>query len=72
MIFENQKFSKIFGSLRNFFLLYNTQKTEQNVFLEKKFFVPEKKILSLKKTLKKKFVSGTHRGGFQCIMILTP
>ena len=24
MIFENQKFSKIFGSLRNFFLLYNT------------------------------------------------
>ena len=72
MIFKNQKFSKIFGSLRNFFLLYNTLKTEQKLFLGKKIFVPEKKIVSLKKTLEKKFVSGTQRGGFQFIVILTP
>ena len=36
------------------------------------FFVPEKKIVSLKKTLKKIFVSGTQRGRFQFIVILTP
>ena len=35
-------------------------------------FVPEKKIVSLKKTLKKFFVSGTQCGGFQSIVILTP
>ena len=42
------------------------------MFLEKTFFVPEKKIVSQKKTLEKNFVSGTQRGGFQFIMILTP
>jgi hypothetical protein len=42
-IFEKQKFSKIFGSIRNFFLLFNTLKTEQKLFLGKNFFVPEKK-----------------------------
>ena len=72
MILENQKISKNFGSLRNFFLLYNTLKTEQKLFLGKFFFVPEKKIVSLKKTFGKKFVSGTQRGGFQFIVILTP
>ena len=55
MIFKNQKISKIFGSLRNFFLLYNTLKTEQKLFLENFFFVPEKKIVSLKKNFTKNF-----------------
>ena len=32
----------------------------------------KKKILVQKKTLKKKFVSGTQCGGFQFIVILTP
>ena len=57
MIFENKNFSKIFGSLQNFFLLYNTLKTELKLFLGKKIFVPEKKIVCLKKTLKKIIVS---------------
>ena len=68
MIFENQKILKFF----RFFLLNNTLKTEQKLFLEKFFFVPEKKIVSLKKTLEKKFVSGTQCGGFQFFVILTP
>ena len=68
----NQKFSKIFGSLRNFFCLTINKKPNKSCFLEKSFFVPEKKIVSLKKTLKKKFVSGTQYGGFQFIVILTP
>jgi hypothetical protein len=42
------------------------------LFLGKNFFVPEKKIFSLKKTFKIFFVSGTHRGRFQLIVILTP
>jgi len=42
------------------------------LFLGKKNFVPGKKIVSLKKTLKKKIVCGTHRGRFQFIVILTP
>ena len=36
------------------------------------FLFLKKKIVSLKKTLKKIFVSGTQRGGFQFIVILTP
>ena len=39
-----------------------------NKSFEKKNFVPEKKIVSLRKN----FVSGTHRGRFQFIVILTP
>jgi hypothetical protein len=39
--------------------------------LKKKNFVPEKKIVSLKKTSKQIFVSGTNCGRFQFIMILT-
>ena len=66
-----KKFQKI-SDHSDFFLLYNTLKTEQKLFLGKIFFVPEKKIVSLKKTLEKKFVSGTKRGGFQFIVILTP
>jgi hypothetical protein len=40
-------------------LLYKTQKSEQKLFLGKKI-VPEKKIVSLKKTLNFFFVSGTN------------
>ena len=68
MIFENQKISKNFGSLRIFFLLYNTLKTEQKL----QIFFLEKKIVSLKKTLQNIFVPGTQREGFQFIVILTP
>ena len=39
---------------------------------KKKFLFLKKKIVSLKKTLEKKIVSGTQRGGFQFIVVLTP
>ena len=72
MILENQKFSKIFGSLRNFFCLTIHKKLNKSCSLEF-FFVSEKKEkLVQKKTLKKKIVSGTQREGFQFIVILTP
>ena len=48
--FEKYFFSKNFRSLRNFFLPCNIWKTEQKLFLGQNFFVPEKKIVSLKKT----------------------
>ena len=70
--FYKSKILKKFRITLKFLLLYNTLKTEQKLFLGKNFFVPEKKIVSLKKTLEKKFVSGTQRGGFQFFVILTP
>ena len=39
-------------------------KAEQKLFLGQTFFVPEKKMVSLKKTLEKNFVSGTQYGRF--------
>ena len=54
---------KIFGH-SDFFFALQYIKTLQKLSLEKIFFVPEKKIISLKKTLNKNFVSGTHRGRF--------
>ena len=68
MIFEIQKIS----DHSDFFLLYNTYKTDQKLLLGQTFLFLKKKIDSLKKTLKKIFVPGTHRGGFQFIVILTP
>ena len=72
MILKIKKSQNFSDHSEIFFLLYNTLKTEQKLFLGKNFFVPEKKIVSLKKTLKKNFVSVTQRGGFQFIVILTP
>ena len=40
------KFFNNFRTAPKFPLLYNTSKTEQKLFLEKNFFVPEKKIRS--------------------------
>ena len=54
-----------------FFCFTIHKKLNKSCSLKKKFLFLKKKILSLKKTLKFFFVSGTHRGGFQCIMILT-
>ena len=68
MIFENPKIS----DHSDFFLLYNTLKSEQKMFLGKKKIVSEKKIVSLEKTLKIFFVSGIHGGRFQFIVILIP
>ena len=48
------------------------KKTKQKLFLEKKIFVPGKKKSYSEKNFEKKIVSGTHREGFQFIMILTP
>ena len=42
------------------------------MFLGQIFFVPEKKNCLSKKVIKKKIVTGTHRGRFQFIVILTP
>ena len=40
------------------------------MFLGQIFFVPEKKIVSLKKTLKKYFIIGSQCRGFQFMLIL--
>ena len=66
------KFSKIFGSLQIFFCFTIHKKLNKSCSLENFFLFLKKKIVSLKKTLKKNFVSGTHRGGFQFSVILTP
>ena len=71
MIFENQNFSKNFGSLRIFFCLTKHKKLDKSCFLEKFFLFLKKKIVSLKKNSKKNFVTGTQCGGFQFIVILT-
>ena len=55
-----------------FFCFTIHKKLNKSCSLKKKILFLKKKILSLKKTLKNNFVSGTHRGWFQCIMILTP
>ena len=52
--------------------IFENRKIFKNFRITSKFFVPEKKIVSLKKTVKVFFVTGTHRGGFQFIVILTP
>ena len=66
--------SKIFKNFRiapkSFFALQYI-KNWTKVVPWKIFFVPEKKIL-VWKNFEKKIVSGTHRGGFQFIVILTP
>ena len=67
------KISKeVFFRLTKFFFALLYIKNRIKVVPWKFFFVPEKKIVSLKKNLKKKFVSGTHRGRFQFMVILTP
>ena len=71
MIFEIKKFQKFSDHSEIFFCFTIHKKLNKSCSLKKKF-CSWKKNLSLKKTLKKKFVSGTHHGGFQCIMILTP
>ena len=40
-------------------------KTEQKLFLGQKFFVPEKKNVSLKKTSFENFITVVRKGGFQ-------
>ena len=67
-----KNFQKFSDHSEIFFCFTIHKKLNKSCSLKKKKFVPEKKIVSLKKTLKKKFVSGTHRGGFQFIVILTP
>ena len=68
-----RKFLKIFRITPKFFFCFTIhKKLNKSCSLKKKILFLKKKILSLKKNLKKKFVSGTHRGGFQCTWILTP
>ena len=65
-------FQKFSDRSEIFFCIIIHKKLNKSCSLKKIFLFLKKKILSLKKTLKKKFVSGTHRGGFQFIVILTP
>ena len=60
MIFENQKISKMFGSLRIFFCFTIHKKLKKSCLLEKKISSRKKNCQS-EKNFKKKFVSGTHR-----------
>ena len=66
-----EKFQKFSDHSKIFFCFTIHKKLNKTCSLEF-FFLLLKKELVQKKTLKKKIVNGTHRGGFQCIMILTP
>ena len=68
----NHFFFKVFYRLRIIFCFTIHKKLNKSCSLDKLFLFLKKKIVSLKKTLKKKIVTGTHRGGFQFIVILTP
>ena len=70
MFFEKKKKSKNFGSLRKFFLLYNTWKTEQKLFLEKKNLFLKKNFVSLKKIASEILWSEVWKVGFQFMLIL--
>ena len=67
-----KKFQKFSDHSKNIFCFTIPKKLNKSCSLENFFFVLKKNIVSLKKTLEKKIVSGTQRGGFQFIMILTP
>ena len=69
---KSQNFQKFSDHSEIFFCFTILKKLNKSCSLEKIFLFLKKKIFSLKKTWKKKIVSGTHRGGFQCIIILTP
>ena len=55
-----------------FFCFTIHKKLNKSCSLKNFFLFLKKKIIRLKKTLKKNFVSGTQLGGFQSIVILTP
>ena len=67
-----EKFQKFSDHSKIFFCFTIHKKLNKSCSLENFFLLLKKKILVQKKTLKKKFVSGTQRGGFQFIVILTP
>ena len=67
-----ENFQKFSDHSKIFFCFKIHEKLNKSCSLKKKFLFLKKENLSLKKTLKKKIVSGTHRGGFQFIAILTP
>ena len=66
-----EKFQKISDHSKIFFWFTIHKKLNKSCSLEKIFLFLKKKLLALKKLWKKNFVSGTQRGGFQFIMILT-
>ena len=67
-----KNFQKFSDHSEIFFCFTIHKKLNKSCSMKNFFLFLKKKILSLKKTLKKKIVSGTHRGGFQFIVILTP
>ena len=71
--FGKSKNFKNFRITPKFFFCFTIhKKLNKSCSLEKIFLFLKKKNFSLKKTLKKKFVSGTQCGRFQFIVILTP
>ena len=67
-----EKFQKFSDRSKNFFCCTIHKKLNKSCSLENFFLFLKKIFFSLKKTLKKNFVTGTHHGGFQFIVILTP
>ena len=67
-----KKFQKISERSEFFFCFTIHKKLNKSCSLYKLFLFLKKKIVSLKKSFQKKIVTGTQRGGFQFIVILTP